>query len=225
MAEQTNRACNKYHGTAKGAFIKYLLTHVSAKCGAKEVKLKITIYMEDFLVKHAYYNLSGQRLRIAKRFALAYAAGALAVDAKVLPFSKDKIRRGISTCFKVAIESQPLSLSQLVARAKNELHEELMKALESSLCYEGSSSFEEAEKTPCYITSIKKRKVLALQPQRFRELVSDEKVFKALVKEYISDDVLLLSADGKNYRQPPSGKKGLTLSRRYCFLIDELKKR
>jgi hypothetical protein len=223
MAEQTNRACNKYHGTAKGAFIKYLLTHVSAKGGAKEVKLKITTYMEDFLAKHADYNLSGQRLRIAKRFALAYAAGALAEDAKVLPFSKDKIRRGISTCFKTAIESQPLSLSELVALARNEVDEHLSKALKFSLSYEELPSTEELPNY--YKTCIKKKEILALKRESLQTLVRDDKVCKVLLEEYAEEGVLLRSADGQDTRPPPSGKKGLTLSRRYCFLIDELKKR
>lgn len=224
MAERTNRACNKYHGTAKDAFIGYLLTCVSSKRGAKGIGLNITTYMEDYLAEHAGYNLSGQRLRIAKRFALAYAAGALAVDAGVLLFSKDKVMRGIFTCFKAAIESQPLSLSQLVALARKKVDRALLKALKSSLSYEELSSTEKADLPNYYRTCIKKKKVLALKPKSLQALVRDEKVCKALLEEYAEEGVLLQSANGQDTRPPPSGKKGLTLSRRYCFLIDELNK-
>ena len=141
----------------------------------------------------------------------------------VSPFSEDKVMYGISTCFKSVIESQPLSLSQLVQLAGQNVNEELLKALESSPSYK-KLSFEEAEQSPCYRTSIKKRKVLALKTERLHALVIDDKVRRALLKEYLEEGVLLGSRDGKPSRQPPSGKTGVVLVRRYCFLIDELHK-
>ena len=224
MAERTNRDCNEHYGTAKDAFIGYLLTRLSTKGGARKLEGDISKYMNGFLAEHSTDGLNGQRLRIAKRFALAYSAGALAVDAEVLPFTQDKVMHGISTCFKKVIENQPLSLGQLVALARKKVDRALLKALKSSLSYEELSSTEEAELPIFYRTCIKKKEVLALKPKSLQKFVRDDKVCKALLKEYAEEGVLLRSADGQDTRPPPSGKSGFRLSRRYCFLIDELKK-
>ena len=63
----------------------------------------------------------------------------------MLPFSEDKVMHGISTCFKSVIENQPLSMTELVQLARKSVGGELLKALESSLCYKGSSSFTGAD--------------------------------------------------------------------------------
>ena len=223
MADRTNRACDKNYGTAKDVFIDYLLTHISPKGDAMKLRRHISTFMKHFLAAHSAYNLSGQRLRIAKRFALAYAAGALAVKAEVLPFSNDEVMHGISTCFKESIEKQPLSMGQLVTQAKKELGEYLLKALGSSSFYKDLSA-EEAKQTPYYRTSIKNHEVLALKSQSLHEFVSDDEVRKVLLKECVKKGILLPSRDKKPTRQPPSGKSGVVLSRRYCFLIDELNK-
>jgi putative DNA primase/helicase len=92
LADTLRSSCSNFYGTAIQAFLEQLVKRSSSE-------IAIRSYVEEFLASLNPQPTSGQQIRVAKRFALIYAAGALAVDANILPFGSDDIKDAISTCY------------------------------------------------------------------------------------------------------------------------------
>lgn len=90
-------ATHRYYGSAKPAFLKHLVADIQDD--SDNVKRKLEKGIEFFLNKHKVDRNSGIQVRIAKRFAIAYVAGSMAVKYGVLPFTKQDVMKGISTCY------------------------------------------------------------------------------------------------------------------------------
>lgn len=93
---------SKQFGVARHAFLQQALKHI--RTGRLQEKLKE--YMEDFLDMDevAVHCENSQYQRIAKRFALAYAAGRVAKKFGVIDLSLPQIKRDMIFCFEAAID-------------------------------------------------------------------------------------------------------------------------
>jgi len=85
LADRLNVATNLYFGTAACAFIRYVVDN--REYVEQEVQKHVTQFNEKLKVPG-----TGWERRISSKFALAYAAGVLAIDAGILPWSKRLVR-------------------------------------------------------------------------------------------------------------------------------------
>jgi putative DNA primase/helicase len=87
-------ASHKYYGTAIHAFIEKIIA------SPQNYALAIKNLQTEFTNKVLWESHSGQITRAAKRFALIYAAGILAVEFKILPLEPEELFQGLKQCFE-----------------------------------------------------------------------------------------------------------------------------
>lgn len=95
IADHLNRSTTQYYGTAAPAFIEYVVENID------QIESRIAKLMDKFLGK-ADVSDDGWERRIARKFALAYAAGAIGIDAGVLPWSRKLVGRSALRCYQAA---------------------------------------------------------------------------------------------------------------------------
>ena len=87
------KACESYYGLAAGAFLKKLTENVEA---ARETA---TRHSRSFVQRCVPAGVDGQIKRVAERFALVAAAGEMAIEFGVVPWSPGEAEAGVVRCF------------------------------------------------------------------------------------------------------------------------------
>jgi hypothetical protein len=97
LAERLRNSSLAHYGTAGRAFIERLVRAV----GEDEVKFKVRLdrRMNQFLEKAGVDTGDVYEVQFARRFALAYAAGTLAIEYKLAPWHRDLVKRSIRRCY------------------------------------------------------------------------------------------------------------------------------
>lgn len=207
FAEMIKEKCQRYHGTAGPALIKRLLKREPAFFSKKIKK-----YVRYFLKSHNIEGLDGFEKRVAKRFALAYASGIIAVRCKVLPFSVDDIFNGISWCYMKASDKTP--------SAKEVFTQTLKDALTNDVYTPKPGVWDVKKINEINVIShvIGGVGILAVKSEFFKSnLIGDSKqVIAGLIKK----GLLYPDAKGRSTRQLGHGK--IHIRRRYCLKVDEL---
>lgn len=90
----------KNHGKASRVFLEYLVRNT------KEAKSTLLAAMDQFLTALPD-AVTPEAAHMADNFALVYAAGVIAIERQVLPFTEVQIRRAAMTCFERACRSLP----------------------------------------------------------------------------------------------------------------------
>jgi hypothetical protein len=85
LADSLNLASGRYFGTVSHAFIRYVVDN--REYVEQEVQTRVTLFNKNLKVP-----VSGWERRISGKFALAYAAGVLATEAGILPWSQRLVR-------------------------------------------------------------------------------------------------------------------------------------
>jgi hypothetical protein len=88
-------ACAANHGVALGALIQKL------KANADDMPRSIRAKMQTF-IKWARVPEDGWERRFAERFALAFAAGAIAAEFDIVPWSREMLGKNIRACYRAA---------------------------------------------------------------------------------------------------------------------------
>lgn len=101
FADQVKAATQKQYGTAGHAYVERLVCDVASDRERLCSWLKKRL---DFYERHAP-NLGLGRFheRITKRFGLGYAAGALAIEYGILPFTRVELRKAVQFCHRQTI--------------------------------------------------------------------------------------------------------------------------
>ncbi|HIE6128578.1 TPA: DUF927 domain-containing protein [Proteus mirabilis] len=206
--------CNQYHGSAKYAFLKKYVSR--RKTNPKKMAQYLNQCIEFFLKKHDVDKNNGVEIRTAKRFALAYAAGALAARYKVLPFDKKEVMKGISRCYQDARaylnEGIVKPVSKFV-RIPDELLQLLSTADVVDLDKDKSLSNDEINKLAVFKKKIDGVSVFAVKSDILKGIEPDRRQLRLLLEHLAIKGILLRDAAGKNTRTVRKG-----IGRRYCFI-------
>ncbi|EAW7976381.1 TPA: DUF927 domain-containing protein [Salmonella enterica subsp. enterica serovar Newport] len=218
-------ATHRYYGSAKPAFLKRLVADIQDD--RESVKRKLEKGIEFFLDKHKVDRNSGIQVRIAKRFAIAYVAGCIAVKYGVLPFNKLDIMKGISTCYLDALKGN-------VPEAKPEsAHTPLDSSLDAiiKLCQSddilnltGNKRIAQKyiKKARVIIHKVKGRMVYAVDKDLVHHYLP--KNHRKGVLTLLTKQGVLLSDVHKDYSTVQIVYKRHQVGRRYCFVCNKLNK-
>jgi putative DNA primase/helicase len=99
------KACERHHGHAFPAFVEGVIAH------RKVIKARIEELMAQFRRLAHIENVAGADKRRADLFALIYAAGELAVEWEIVPWTKKQVGRALRRCYRDACQPQSNALA------------------------------------------------------------------------------------------------------------------
>lgn len=211
-------ATHSYYGSAKPAYLKRLVEDYQNE----PVKLKRTLEkgIAFFLEKNNVDLNSGIKVRFAKRFAVAYVAGCVAIKYGVLPFTKQDILNGISKCYHDSLD-KPCSPEPDVSTL---LPAEILSIFKSGeklniINIDGLNK-DLIKNTPVVICEVKKKKVLAIDAKIINEIMSLKT--RKVVLRSLTQKNILLSDSQKEYSTVQISYEGKVIDRRYCFVLSKL---
>lgn len=204
-AEMIKENCQRYHGTAGSALIKKLV-----KKSSDVLERIIDKNVQKFLVAHNVDGVNGFEKRLAKRFALAYASGVLAVKFKVLPFRCENVMEGISWCYMKACNKESLKKEMFTQLLKDSL----INACKPTEEMWGSETIDEIEVIAHVIGNVK---VLAVKADFFKENINGD--LEQALDELRASGKLYLDSGKRSTRQIRKGK--IVLPRRYCLIVSD----
>lgn len=218
IAERIQSQSSLYHGTAGPAFISKLLEN-----DREVVKQHLKKDIELFMTKHQVSGEDGISVRMAKRFALAYASGILAVEYGILPLTAEEIMTGVSHCYHDARGPLALSGSDFTVDFKAAILAPDMPNLKEDKYYtkkdlDGSDG---KDGKPIVLTEMKNEKVYAVSKTYFEQHIEGKVKLPEILEILRDNGVLLPDGPGKNTRPVPY--QGVQLARRYCLKVDKLK--
>lgn len=211
-------ATHSYYGSAKPAYLKRLVEDYQNE----PVKLKRTLEkgIAFFLEKNNVDLNSGIKVRFAKRFAVAYVAGCVAIKYGVLPFTKQDILNGISKCYHDSLD-KPCSPEPDVSTL---LPAEILNIFKSgeklNIINIGGLTKDLIKNTPVVICEVKKKKVLAIDAKIINEIMSLKT--RKVVLRSLTQKNILLSDSQKEYSTVQISYEGKVIDRRYCFVLSKL---
>jgi uncharacterized protein YxjI len=219
-AENLASDCHEFYGVARPQFIKQFVNMI-AENGENVVKEQIETAMQEFYDKHEISNKNGYEQRIAKRFALAYAGGKLAIDYGILPFDEQSVMDGISKCYVDSMNSRPKSNDELAQEAFKIIGRELKKTKQFLDISQVNHDFsiEELKDAFGYLAKVNGERVKVIRSDALKSLMPNEKIMNMALDICIAKGRLLCDAEGKKTRQVKSNLKSApNLPRAYCFL-------
>lgn len=189
----------------------------------ERLKANIEKNIEYFLKRTGVNYRSGIQLRTAKRFAVAYAAGCLAIEYGILPstFTKSVIGKGILKCYKDSING--VNKCGLVP------NDDLLKEINSILSNQPMNlinskgySVEQIEEADAVISLVKGIEVIAVKPDIVHRHLEQKKQRKYALSTLTKAGILLVDS-GKEFSTVPIRYQNKVVGRRYCFILDKLK--
>ncbi|CQI96523.1 DUF927 domain-containing protein [Yersinia frederiksenii] len=212
-----------YYGSAKPAFLKRLVADIQDD--RESVKRKLEKGIEFFLDKHKVDRNSGIQVRIAKRFAIAYVAGSMAVKYGVLPFTKQDVMKGISTCYLDSLKvvlSEPEMTKPLMGNSLNAIIDFCKKDDLLNLIGNDRVTQTEIKKAPVIIHKVKGRAVYAVDKDLVHNYLSKSQ--RKGILTLLTKQGVLLSDVKKEYSTIQIIYKRKQVGRRYCFICKNLDK-
>lgn len=189
------------------------------------MKRKLEKGIEFFLNKHQVDRNSGIQVRIAKRFAIAYVAGSMAVKYGVLPFTTQDVMKGISTCYLDSLEmvlSEPEVMKSPLGRSFDAIIDFIKKDDLLNLIGNDRVTQTAIKKAPVIIHKVKGRTVYAVD----KDLVHNclPKSQRKGILTLLTKQGVLLSDVKKEYSTIQIIYKRKQVGRRYCFICKNLDK-
>ncbi|WP_316422062.1 DUF927 domain-containing protein [Klebsiella pneumoniae] len=216
-------ATHHYYGSAKPAFLKRLVADIQDD--RESVKRKLEKGIEFFLDKHKVDRNSGIQVRIAKRFAIAYVAGSMAVKYGVLPFTKQDVMKGISTCYLDSLEmvlSEPKVMKSPLGRSFDAIIDFIKKDDLLNLIGNDRVTQTAIKKAPVIIHKIKGRTVYAVDKALVHNCLPKSQR-KGILMQLTKQGILLSDAK-KEHSTIQIVYKRKQVGRRYCFICKNLDK-
>ncbi|MFV8984664.1 DUF927 domain-containing protein [Serratia fonticola] len=208
----------RYYGSAKPAFLKHLVADIQDD--REGLKAFLEKGIKYFLVQHKVNRNSGIDVRIAKRFALAYVSGCLAIKYGILPFERSDVMHGISKCYRDSL-IMPCSPEPNIAEM---LPKEISDILQSddivNIIDSDDLSENDIKQETAIICKVQKKKVLAIKKDLVHDCLTSKprKIF--LTK--LTQQKILLADNEKDFSTIQIRYDGKTIDRRYCFVYDKL---
>lgn len=218
LAHIVKDVTNRYYGSAKPAFLKRLVADIQSD--SEKLKRNINKSIDYFLDKHNVDRNSGIQVRIAKRFALAYVSGCLAIKYGVFPFDRGDVIKGISKCYldslKVPCSPEPTVNKILPKRIVDILQLKEMVDLTGS---DGLSIIDVKQNT-AVICMVKGKKVIAVDKNIIHECMNLSARNSLLSK--LTNNGIMLADSQKSFSTVQIRYEGKLIDRRYCFVHDKL---
>lgn len=213
-AQYLDEQSQLFYGTPQAAFLESLIADINAENPETHVKDHLIKWMKLFLKDCGVDPHLGTEVRFANRFALAYAAGCLAVKYGVLPFTREDVFNGVSACYKAALAMKPEyceeKVKQYIKKLANHLKLKEFLALDAKKLW----SKKEIERNDGFCASIHDIPLIALKRDVVKHLIPDL-YLKDVLNACKSKGYLLADANGNNTRSIAlNGKK----VRFYCFV-------
>jgi len=211
LAEQSQR----YYGAPQIAFLEKFVADINDERAEKTVRDRIVEYMDYFRDQHdvkAGSEISG---RIADRFALAYAAGCLAIEYGVLPFTSEDVFNGISACYKAALAIAPEDWEEKLRLQVRKLAKYLRSKEFPAMDSRDTWSKKAIEKYDGFSHTINNIQLIALKRDVVKHLIPA--IYLNDVLNFCKSKGYLLSdANGNNTRSIALNDKRV---RFYCFVF------
>lgn len=211
LAEQVQQC----HGSAQIVFLEKLVADMNNEDAEIPIKERIRKLMSKFLKDCGVDPNLGTEVRFANRFALAYAAGCLAVSYKVLPFSRKDVFLGISACYKAALSVKPESWKEQIIRHAERLETFLRSKKFIALESKAAWSEKAIEKNDGFGHTINKIPLIALKRNVVRNLIPPL-YLKDVIDFCKSEGNLLIDAKGNSTRSITLNDQKV---RFYCFVL------
>lgn len=204
-------------GSVQPVFLKELIDDINDEGAEKPVKDRIEAWMNTFKKKHEVDQESGADVRFANRFALACAAGCLAVEYGVLPFTRSQVYQGISRCYEAALELKPKTLRDNCREFNSMVYNYLKSNSFPELRSRKHWSSEQIEEVAGFKLSISKIPFFAIKREKLKaqKMISRMDIDQVL-NEFILKGYLLPDAGGSITRQLTN--KGQKIGRFLCFV-------
>ena len=90
--------CARFHGTALEPYVAHLITT------SRQLPTKVEKYSEKFMKAVRAMRLDGALEHAGRNFALIYAGGCMAMEAKLVPWTEERLFQAIESCFRAAVE-------------------------------------------------------------------------------------------------------------------------
>ena len=223
LAQRLDRNTAKYFGTAQLAFLQKLVKGLQGH--PEKVQGRMQKRLKHFLKVNNVNEEKGYDVRIANRFALAYAAGVTAVKYQLLPFTEADVMEGISRCYQAAVDAQPVPMKEQVATAKEMVINALRtKKLLDIRKKEHGYTLKELKRAYGYKTTVDGTAIRALTKKTLKKLVANKRVREQMLKEFSQEGQLVCDASGNKTRQIPSRIANSTMPRAYCFRLNAVNK-
>jgi putative DNA primase/helicase len=201
LGERLRASSLRAYGTAGRAFLDRIVQAV----GVDEAKFKARLQrrIKRFYEKACIDDGDGYEVQFAKPFALAYAAGSLAIDYDILPWTPDLLRRAIRRCYWRALDRRrgPVetvrNAADAVLRRLHRSHEIIdMK----NHPYPVDPKFAEQSKV-LLLAHTDGSPLLAVRPEYFRKLVGAVVSAQDVARELERRGVLIPRSNGRRTRQ------------------------
>lgn len=218
LIDEIKVAAATHYGLPQRAFILAITKRL--RHGEDKFRKKLKSLMRRFNTTNGLTDLHGADHRFAKRFALAYAAGALAAKWKILPFSSKTVLRGISKCYHDAVRHRPLTASKQAERFLASIEAQREKGDYPDIRKKGHShSKRELRAAKGYLTRIKGHKVIALRDSGLKALLPTDVLRERVLAQLRRNGRLFCDKENKSTRRPPSRMTGFLLKRCYCIKL------
>jgi putative DNA primase/helicase len=175
-ADLIDRNTKIYYGVAHKIFLENLIKALQKD--ENRVRRNIGKRMDYFLDKNNVNRKIGHQTRLAKRFALAYAAGISACKSGALPFDEKLIFKGISKCYQDTIEYQYQFNQPSQKEQADAAYSKILKLVDPSefLDIRDNSkkiSDKKIDKAKGFIYTLRKTKVAAIPLVRIEKILGN----------------------------------------------------
>lgn len=217
-AHQLAENYKENYGTAETAFLTALTSDLNND--SDQVRAKIKESIDEFFEYNKITTSKGFEVRLAKRFALAYAGGKLAADYGILPFTDCEVMAGVSRCYQDSIQSRPTSPEDQTQQAITVLKDILKDRdnfLDLSKLNHGKS-INAVNNATGFISSFKGEPIRAIKPSYLKRIIPNDDAREAALSFMLNTGRLKKDAGGRNTIQLKSHIKAEpNLPRCYCF--------
>lgn len=219
LAGHVNAQCQKYYGTALIPYVEGLLKWEAEAPGSLQVKIQTLV--DRFLEKCGVDPDNSQEMRIARRFGVAFAAGAIARELDILNFENAEIGKAIKNCYQAYAQAQPVTETQKVDKAYQKVLAELAQAKLLDLKNgKRRHSKEEIDESVGFITVINGAKVRAIKRESLQQWIGVDVKLPDVISKFKLGGALMPGLDGDATRQVRTGADQKSRIRCYCFLAD-----
>ncbi|EMA9490369.1 TPA: DUF927 domain-containing protein [Yersinia enterocolitica] len=218
LAHSIQKATSSYYGTAKLVFLNKLIASIQSD--SLELKDMLEAEMDYFLDKNNVDRDSGIQVRIAKRFALTYAAGFLASKYGILPFKAKAIMNGISKCYQDSINT-PCSKEPTISEMLPQSIKDVLKSDQIvNLIEHEDYSGRDIKNDIAIICMAKGVEVIAIDKKFIHDYLNIKSRKNVLAK--LTKMGVLLVDSQKEYSTVQLHHRSGISERRYCFVRNRL---
>ncbi len=218
LAHIVKDVTHRYYGSAKPAFLKRLIADIQDDREGLKVFLEKGI--KYFLDQHKVNRNSGIDVRIAKRFALAYVSGCLAIKYKILPFERSDVMHGISKCYRDSLNMPCSPEPALSTLLPPDVIAILKSGAQMNLIKNGGLSHDLIKGLSVVLCKVKGKKVLAVDAKFINDNMNLK--LRKIVFKKLTQQGVLLSDNQKEYSTVQISYEGEVIDRRYCFVQRKL---